>query len=137
MGLRTSALKWIDSYLQNRQQSVKFGKIQSDMMMVKSGVPQGSILGPLLFITCTNDIVEALADYDIFTYADDMQILIHGTNKVELQNKLEEAIEKANNYYTENSLCCNPAKSEVMIMGTEKRLKKIKSLKFKSQRKIR
>ena len=127
MGLKTSALKWVESYLQNRQQSVKFGKILSDMMMVKSGVPQGSILGPLLFITCTNDIVEALADFDIFTYADDMQVLTHGTNKNDLQNKLEIAIERANIYYTKNSLCCNPAKSEVMIMGTEKRLKKIKN----------
>ena len=95
MGLNESAVRWIESYLKNRKQTVKLGGIESDQENVESGVPQGSILGPLLFITCTNDLVKELNEYDIFTYADDMQILVKGKNVQELSKKLEEAIKKS------------------------------------------
>lgn len=122
MGLNETATRWIESYLTNRKQTVKFGKIESEQETVASGVPQGSILGPLLFITCTNNIVKELEEYDIFTYADDMQILIKGKSVKELGRKLEIAIGKANAYYNKNSLLCNPTKTEVMLLGTKIRL---------------
>ena len=131
MGLNESAVMWIKSYLSNRKQRVKFGQIQSDEETVDSGVPQGSILGPLLFITCTNDLVKELNEYDIFTYADDMQILIKGKHVQELSMKLEEAIKKANVYYNKNSLLCNPTKTEIMLMGTQIRLNNAGNLKVK------
>ena len=128
MGLNESATSWIASYLKNRKQTVKFGKIESEEQYVESGVPQGSILGPLLFITCTNDILEELDEYDIYTYADDMQILIPGRNVQELAKKLEAAIEMANKYYNKNSLLCNPTKTEVMLLGTQIALSKAEKL---------
>ena len=131
MGLNETAVKWIQSYLINRKQTVRFGSIESEENTVESGVPQGSILGPLLFITCTNDLVQELHDYDIYTYADDMQILIKGVCVDELSQKLEKAIEKANCYYRKNSLMCNPTKTEIMLMGTKHRLNKTKTLKVK------
>ena len=131
MGLNESATSWIQSYLSRRKQTVKFGKIVSEEEIVESGVPQGSILGPLLFITCTNNIVEELKDYDIFTYADDMQIIIKGKNVKSLGEKLEKAIEKANEYYNKNSLLCNPTKTEIMLLGTKIRLSKAQELKVK------
>ena len=131
MGLNETAVKWIESYLTNRTQTVKFGQVESDVNLVKSGVPQGSILGPLLFITCTNDLINELPDHDIFTYADDMQILIKGKEVEELSTKLEKAIETANHYYHENSLLCNPTKTEIMLMGTKIRLSKAGILRVK------
>lgn len=122
MGLNENATSWIQSYLSNRKQLVKFGKIRSNIEKIESGVPQGSILGPLLFITCTNDIYSKLAEYEIFTYADDMQIVIEGKKAKELGRKLETAIQKANEYYNNNSLLCNPTKTEVILLGTKKRL---------------
>ena len=101
---------------------VKFGRIKSKIENVESGVPQGSILGPLLFITCTNDMLKELEEYDIYSYADDVQIVIKGKDVKELGYKLEAAIKKANNYYNRNSLLCNPTKTEVMLLGTKIRL---------------
>lgn len=128
LGLNETATSWISSYLLNRKQTVKFGKIESEEATVESGVPQGSILGPLLFISCTNDILEELEEYDIYNYADDMQIIIKGKNVNELGKKLEVAISKANNYYNNNSLLCNPTKTEVMLLGTKIRLSKAQKL---------
>lgn len=128
MGLNESATTWISSYLSDRKQTVKFGDIESEQETVESGVPQGSILGPLLFITCTNDIMKELQEYDTYTYADDMQILIKGKNVKELGKKLEIAIGKANDYYNKNSLLCNPTKTEVMLLGTKIRLSKAEKL---------
>ena len=106
MGLNETATRWIKSYLSNRKQLVRFGKIESDIENIESGVPQGSILGPLLFITCTNDLYSKLEEYEIFTYADDMQIVIEGGNVNELGSKLEAAIQKANDYYNNNITAC-------------------------------
>ena len=128
MGLNESATTWIHSYLSNRKQTVKLGNVESEENIVESGVPQGSILGPLLFITCTNDIVEKMEEYDICMYADDMQIVMKGENVKELGEKLEVAIQKANKYYNENSLLCNPTKTEVMLVGTKIRLAKSEQL---------
>ena len=129
MGLNKEATLWIKSYLSNRKQMVKFGKIESNTENVESGVPQGSILGPLLFITCTNDIYNKLQEYEIFTYADDMQIIIEGNNVQELGRKLGEGIREAEEYYNSNSLLCNPTKSEVMLLGSKIRLSSADKLK--------
>ena len=131
MGLDGTAVHWVKSYLENRKQVVKFGRIKSDEETVESGVPQGSILGPLLFITCTDDIEDAMQDYQIFSYADDMQILVKGTSIKEIERKLEEAIKKANDYYNRNSLLNNATKTEIMLLGTTRRLNKAGKLKVK------
>ena len=131
MGLDGTAVKWIKSYLSNRKQVVKFGKIESDEEIVESGVPQGSIIGPLLFITCTDDIEDEMKDYNIFSYADDMQILVKGKTTLELENKLEAAIKMANSYYNRNSLLNNATKTEIMLLGTKQKLSKTRALKVK------
>ena len=133
MGLDGTAVKWIQSYLHQRKQVVKFGKTESDEETVESGVPQGSILGPLLFITCTNNIEIEMRDIaeEIFSYADDMQVLVKGKTITELEEKLERAIKTANSYYNKNSLLNNATKTEIMLLGTKKRLEKTRNLKVK------
>ena len=131
MGLDGTAVTWIQSYLHQRKQTVKFGKIESDEETVESGVPQGSILGPLLFITCTNNIKDEMQDYEIFSYADDMQILVKGRSISEVEDKLEAAIKRANSYYNQNSLLNNTTKTEVMLLGTKQRLDKTRRLKVR------
>ena len=59
LGLNANAVKWCKSYLEERKQKTKFKKITSEEHKVTSGVPQGSILGPILFICFTNDMADS------------------------------------------------------------------------------
>ncbi len=61
----------MESYLLNRKQYVEIDDSDSDMLILTTGVPQGSIVGPLLFIIYTNDIVHASKHFDFIIYADD------------------------------------------------------------------
>ena len=118
-----TAIKWIKSYLDNRSQCVKFGKTLSDEEKVESGVPQGSILGPLLFITCTDDLSAELNQYETFSYADDTQILVTGKDIEEVQKKLIDAIQTANKYYNTNSLLNNISKTKIMLFQPQDKSK--------------
>ena len=70
-GIRGSPLKWFKSYLSGRQQFTEIDDTLSDIGYIKCGVPQGSILGPLLFLIYTNDIVNSSTILKFFLFADD------------------------------------------------------------------
>lgn len=80
MGIEMSLLKWIKSYLNDRQQIVKFNGKRSNPIHVTSGVPQGSHLGPLLFILYVNDVSYILNKLRVLIYADDMKLFLEIKN---------------------------------------------------------
>ena len=71
-----TALKVFESYLTNRQQYVEYNDICSDLLSITTGVPQGSILGPLLFLIYVNDIACACTSFELVMYADDSTLNI-------------------------------------------------------------
>ena len=73
-GVRGTALRWLKSYLSNRQQYVEFNGVSSESLEIKCGVSQGSILGPLLFLLYTNDLCNASKVVDFIIFADDRNL---------------------------------------------------------------
>ena len=92
-GIKNNAFTWFNTYLQNRPQRVKYdNKIYSSYEFMKCGVPQGSILGPLLFLVYINDM-EMAVKYKLLLYADDCALLVSNKNINVIQEKLSMELE--------------------------------------------
>ena len=98
----------------------------SDTCSVSSGVPQGSILGPLLFITFFNDIKDNISKCDVFQYADDTVLLFADKNIQNIEDTLNMDMKSVGSYCDQNELLLNlkKGKTEVMLFGTSQRLKR-------------
>lgn len=87
-GLRGKANKLLESYLTNRSQRVKVNGILGNFMVVKTGVPQGTILGPLLFILYVNDLLTGMPEDVISSYADDTAVIITDETWSKVESKM-------------------------------------------------
>ena len=87
---------------------------------MSAGVPQGSILGPILFIAFTADMADHLPEFAVKAYADDTQVLVEGRDVSEVKEKLQKAIAIAQNWFNRNSLQINPSKTEILIVRTKR-----------------
>ncbi len=120
---------WFESYLSNRTQSVKINnKIKSERRNTNFGVPQGSILGPILFLVFMNDI--SCGDpfkSNMTIYADDVQLLFSKSPKDMDQMKIEAetALTNIKQWYGRNGLKVNASKTQSIIIGSAFHLKNI------------
>ena len=124
-GVRGKELQWFASYLFQRTQVVALGHINSESEPVNCGVPQGSILGPLLFITFFNDLVDTL-DSKVIMYADDTVIYCASDDVNVVKNVLNSEMKAVGSYCGDNELFLNlkKGKTESMLFGTARRLSK-------------
>ena len=120
LGLGTKSLDWCQSYLKERTQQTKFKHFKSKEETVTAGVPQGSILGPVLFIAFTNDLPDSFPNCKIMSYADDTQLLVSAKTAKQIKKLLESVIHAAQLWYTKNGLLINATKTEVMIISKRK-----------------
>ena len=88
-GIEDMENQWFDSYLHKRKQRVLVNGIFSDLLMINSGVPQGSVLGPFLFLIYINDIEQATKEFSLRLFTDDTSLTLTDKN-------LDLLIEKAN-----------------------------------------
>ena len=87
-GIRGLALQLFQSYLTNRTQIRKVDQTMSNTRTVKCGIPQGSNLGPLLFLLYINDLPNCLTSSSTIMFADDTNISTQGTTEYEIQERL-------------------------------------------------
>ena len=124
-GIRGSALAWIISYLTGRTQYCQVDGHLSDPLCETTGIPQGSALGPLLFLIYINDIPQCLEHTNANMFADDTQIETSGYDINVIAEKLNKNLENVSTWMSANKLTLNKTKTEYMIIGSNKRVKHI------------
>ena len=126
-GVSGSALAWLTSYLTNRTQTVRIGSVSSEPSICLSGVPQGSILGPILLSLYISPIGQIVSDFGIShqQYADDAQLYISlkSTTVGTSISHLETCLSTLHSWLCFNGLSLNPDKSEAILFGTHQRLR--------------
>ena len=122
-GLSHSALEFIYNYLSNRKQRCKVGSSYSSWGDITSSVPQGSVLGPLLFNIFINDFFFFIKKSSTTNFADDNTIYAYGDNLEEVIYKLEKDIVNALNWFDINRMVANPNKFQLMFLGTREKIK--------------
>lgn len=111
LGLQDIVVNWIESYLSNRKQVVEINKNVSNFLPVTSGVPQGSVLGPLLFLIYINDIAnEIAAPVQVRLFADDC-LIYSPVSTVEDQWRLNNALQEVKHWSDKWDMKINYEKS--------------------------
>ena len=121
-GLDKSSLDWVASYLDDRYQAVWLDHILSDFLRCDVGVPQGSNLGPLLFLAFFNDLPFEL-ESSVDNYADDTTITATAPTVSEISDKLTADCGKVSRWMQSNKLKLNPDKTHILTLGTAERLR--------------
>ena len=134
-GFSDNALNWVGSYLTGRTQTVYLEGFLSKVLPVPTGVPQGSILGPLLYIIFTNELPELVHDHaasnnklynmhclqcgGLCCYADDSSFSFASTNPDTISTKITEKYRVISEYMNNNKLKLNGDKTHLMLLGTD------------------
>ena len=122
-----AAVQWFQSYLSERSQVVQVESKQSNSCnLAVHGVPQGSILGGLIFIIFSNDFPESSQEGDSVLYVDDDTDVVHDANPVQLHQKIQHKANYSASWLRDNRMCVAGGKSKLLIIGT----KKLKSLRL-------
>ena len=123
IGFDKSSTNWMQSYLEGRKQVVEVNASLSPPLPVSCGVPQGSILGPLLFLVYVNDMASA-CDYELFLFADDSALLVSGRDKSQVERALSSELRKICTWLADNKLSIHLGKTESILFGSPRNLKK-------------
>ena len=128
-GFSCQSITWFESYLSNRRFQVNIKNKYSNVANINCGVPQGSILGPLLFLLYVNDMPQAV-DCELFLYADDSCLVYQHRDAKAIETKLNNNFSSVCNWFVDNKLSIHfgEDKTKCILFGTKKRLKKDNNL---------
>lgn len=121
MGLNDVAVNWFRSSLTNRTQVCNIGDVLSEAKEISCGAPQGSILGPLLFLIYVNDMPDTV-NCKLLLYADDSAILVSGKDTIDIEETIMKELHFVRDWLTVNKLSLHLGKTESILFGTLLRL---------------
>ena len=124
-GIRGLALDWIKSYLSNRYQYVQYNGCDSVLQKVSCGVPQGSILGPLLFLLYINDITNVSGILHLILFADDTSVFFSHHDPKSLTNIIQTELQKLSLWFKANKLSLNIDKTKFMVFTPRQKRDKL------------
>ena len=115
LGIRGLALNWFQNYLSNRKQFTSYLNATSNSEIITHGVPQGSILGPLLFLIYINDLPDNLVNSKAILYADDTNLIFHDKDLKKLITSINSELPKVQSWFSANKLTLNTKKTHSII----------------------
>lgn len=121
LGLRGKIHNLLRSYLSNRKQQVILKNYTSTSQTVLTGVPQGSVLGPMLFSLYINDFPATLRHSQALMYADDTALLFTGDSLLDIQDKINAELENVFKWFTSNELTLNLSKTKYTVFHSRKK----------------
>ena len=125
-GITGLTLNWFNSYLNNRTQTCTLNNCTSSKALVRCGVPQGTILGPLLFLLYINDLPKCLIYSQPRMYADDTSITFASNDINRINECVSSDLCNIHNWLSANKLTLNMTKTEFLLIGSNQRLSNIK-----------
>ena len=125
LGSNDICIEWFRSYLSGRTQKVQLNGVTSNSLHINTGVPQGNILGPLLFLIFINDMPNVISHGKMCLYADDTTLYVNGTNVDEIAEKLKSDLTAIKLWLNMNKLFINADKTNIMLIGTSAKLRSV------------
>ena len=123
-GIRGVAINWFKSYLTNRKQFTFINGFSSSVNFISCGVPQGSVLGPLLFLLYINDLPNISKKLDFFLFADDTNIYFEAKTFSQLEKKMNKELKKLYTWLIVNRLALNISKTNFIVFHPQNKEKK-------------
>ena len=124
-GIKGPALQLLRSYLSNRQQKCQIGNFVSFKQSIKCGIPQGSILGPFLFLLYINDLLECLTNTRPRLFIDNTNLTASSNSIADIEIAVNSDLDNLRNWLTVNKLSLNVAKTEFRLIGSPQMIRNV------------